>query len=121
MPSLAATTPTIPATHRDALVWVVGAAVLALVVVAVGYLALCWLKPFTSCRHRNPLRRRAVLCLRCDGTGYRIRLGRHALNRFRATRGRLDRHAFTDPRAARNPADRFDDHHLPPSPSEPPR
>jgi hypothetical protein len=74
----------------------VGAGLLILAVVTGSHLAVCWLRPFTRCRHRNPLRRRAVHCTRCDGTGYRVRAGRHVLNRLRNTR---------------RSADRFDDHH----------
>lgn len=87
----AATSLLAAATHGSGLLVVIGIGLLALAVVTVGHLAVCRLRPFTRCRHRNPLRRRAVHCTRCDGTGYRVRAGRHALNRLRHTRSRSHR------------------------------
>jgi hypothetical protein len=86
---LTATTLTTAATDRSGLVWLVSIGLLVLALVTVCHLAVCWLRPFTRCRHRNPLRRRAVNCTRCDGTGYRVRRGRHVLNRLRDARRHL--------------------------------
>ncbi|WP_433530368.1 hypothetical protein ACQPYA_30085 [Micromonospora sp. CA-263727] len=86
-------------------VWFAGIALL----VAVGYAAACYVRPFTAC-HRckgtgtapprlwDRLRRRITHpralrgrpdCRRCTGTGLRLRIGRRAVNYVR----RLRRHA----------------------------
>ncbi|SMD14173.1 hypothetical protein [Kibdelosporangium aridum] len=92
MPIHAATTIPITATYSSALSGLVAVGLLALVITTLGYLTVCWLRPFTRCRHRHPLRRRATRCTRCDGTGYRVRAGRHLLNRLRDSHRRHGRH-----------------------------
>jgi hypothetical protein len=59
-------------------------AVLVLVIVTAGYLTRCWLFPFTACRHSS--QRHFLRCLRCQGSGIRLRAGRRLLNHIRATR-----------------------------------
>ncbi len=90
MSNLAATADTVPATHGSGLVVLVGIGLLVLALLTIGYLTVCWLRPFGPCRHHNPLRR-AVLCSRCHGTGRRVRPGRHVLNRLRDAHRRTDR------------------------------
>jgi hypothetical protein len=56
---------------------------------AVGYLLLCWISPFATCRRCHGLGKRRVgrrirHCRRCDDTGLRLRPGRHVLNRLRS-------------------------------------
>lgn len=97
MPISAATTPTAAATDGSSLLVLASVGLLALALLTIGHLAACWLRPFTRCRHNNPLRR-AVLCTRCHGTGRRVRIGRHVLNRLRDAHRRADR--------IENPADR---------------
>jgi hypothetical protein len=86
----AATTITAAATEGSGLLVLASVGLLALALLTVGYLAVCWLRPFTRCRHHNPLRR-AALCTRCHGSGRRVRPGRHLFNRLRDTRRRTDR------------------------------
>ena len=69
----------------------VGVLVLLGLSLAVGYLALCWVRPFTGCRRCSGSgRRRARVgrgsrhCLPCDGTGYQLRPGRHVVNHLRS-------------------------------------
>ena len=68
------------------------ASLLCLVVVAVtvGYAAICAASPFGTCRRCSGLGRigaargrRSDLCRRCDGTGIRIRFGRHLYHQAR--------------------------------------
>ena len=61
---------------------------------AAGYLLLCWIWPFTNCRRchgwgkrKAPIGRGFRHCPRCDGTGHRLRIGRHLLNHLREIRG----------------------------------
>jgi hypothetical protein len=61
-------------------------ALLALAVTGGLYLGWCWLFPFTHCPH--PHHATAWRCRRCDGTHYRLRVGRVFLNWLRETRGR---------------------------------
>lgn len=71
-------------------------AVLALVgglVAGGGYWVACLLWPFAACRRchgdgksRSPSGRSWRLCKRCDGTGRRLRLGRHVINYLRSSR-----------------------------------
>ncbi|MEV5690713.1 hypothetical protein [Micromonospora globbae] len=82
MPTLAAT-----ATHAGS---TAGLIVLILAAVTLGYLAVCWLRPFRRCRrcHGTGRRRSLILratraCRRCDGTGEHLRPGRVALNYLR--------------------------------------
>ena len=55
------------------------------------YFMLCWIKPFRACRKcdgrgrlATPLGRLTRQCRRCRGTGLRLRIGRHAINHYRA-------------------------------------
>lgn len=87
MPIHAATTNPGAATQShlvDMLVGLIPAAVLVLVVVAGGYLAICWLFPFTRCRHTSE--RHYLRCRRCQSTGTRLRAGRRLLNHILAAR-----------------------------------
>jgi hypothetical protein len=68
---------------------------LAFLVIAagVGYLLTCWIWPFGTCRRchglgkrRSPIGRAFRHCDTCDGTGYRLRAGRHLITRARHTR-----------------------------------
>lgn len=59
---------------------------LALIVLTLGYLGLCWIWPFRPCRHcrgygrfTGPMRG-IRLCRRCDGTGLKLRAGRRVWN-----------------------------------------
>ncbi|MGW4466090.1 hypothetical protein [Micromonospora sp. NPDC004704] len=59
--------------------------------VTLGYLAVCSVSPFGPCRHchgtgkqRFRIGRRRHECRPCDGTGRRIRIGTHIVNRIRA-------------------------------------
>jgi len=59
----------------------------ALIVITLGYAALCSAAPFRTCRRCNGTSRRGTRrglrsrpCRRCDATGIRIRLGRHLFN-----------------------------------------
>ncbi|MEQ4206299.1 hypothetical protein [Actinopolymorpha sp. B9G3] len=89
----AATATQLAATHgysADVGAWLV----LALAAWGAGYLFLCWIWPFTNCRRchgwgkrRAPIGRGFRHCPRCRGTGYRLRIGRHVLNRLRDIRG----------------------------------
>jgi hypothetical protein len=79
-----ATTAPDVATHSHNLAGLVTVAVLLLVIVAAGYLATCWLFPFTRCRHSSE--RHFLRCRRCQSTGTRLRAGRRLLNHIRAAR-----------------------------------
>lgn len=85
MPTHAATPYPLAATHSHDLGALVTVTVTALmittVIIAAGYLTVCWLLPFTTCHHRA---RRAWRCRHCDGTGMRLRVGRRLLNHLRA-------------------------------------
>jgi hypothetical protein len=86
------TTPPQPATHSHeppGLAWLA----LTVTLITAGYLATCWIWPFGTCRRchgtaksRAPVGRAFRYCPRCDGSGCRIRAGRHLLNRLRDTR-----------------------------------
>jgi hypothetical protein len=86
MLTLAATTSPAAATHSHSLSGLVAVAVLTLVIVTAGYLATCWLFPFTTCHHHNP--GRVWRCHRCEGTGHRLRNGRRFVNHLLAIRRR---------------------------------
>ncbi len=65
-------------------------ALLTLAAVTLGYLAVCWLRPFRRCRrcHGTGRRRSLILragrtCRRCDGHGQHLRTGRVAINYLR--------------------------------------
>lgn len=75
--------------HGDVLGWLLLAAILA----APLYLAACWIWPFAPCgrckglgKSRAPFGRAFRHCPRCDGSGLRLRIGRHVLNRLRDIR-----------------------------------
>jgi hypothetical protein len=62
---------------------------------AVGYLLLCWIWPFTKCSRCHGLGKRRALvgrgfrdCNHCDGSGYRVRPGRHVVNHLRSVHHR---------------------------------
>ncbi|MEV4758949.1 hypothetical protein AB0J86_28170 [Micromonospora sp. NPDC049559] len=62
-----------------------------LTLLTIGYAAVCAGSPFGPCRtchgagrHRSRLGRIVRDCHRCDGTGRRIRYGRHLWNEIRA-------------------------------------
>ena len=71
------------------------ATVLLIVTVAVGfYLFTCLVWPFGRCRRckgagkfKSPLGKAYRHCGKCDGSGLRVRLGRHVINHMRAVRG----------------------------------
>ena len=78
------------ATHGY-LIGLVAWLLLAGLVAAPVYLGLCWLWPFTACRRchglgkkRSPFGRAHRHCWHCDGTGERLRIGRHVLNYLRS-------------------------------------
>jgi hypothetical protein len=66
---------------------------LLLILLTVGYLFLCWVWPFTACRHchgagkqRSPFGRALRICRRCNGTGLRLRPARRLWNLLRHSR-----------------------------------
>jgi hypothetical protein len=68
-------------------------AALLLILLTVGYVFLCWIWPFTDCRHcdgtgkqRSPLGRALRVCRRCNGTGLRLRPARRVWNLLRHSR-----------------------------------
>jgi hypothetical protein len=72
------------------------AATVALIVTGIVafYLFTCLVWPFGKCRrckglgtHKSPFGNAYRHCGRCEGSGLRIRLGRHVINHIRATRG----------------------------------
>ena len=71
------------------------ATVLLIVTVAVAfYLFTCLVWPFGKCRRckgvgkfKSPFGNAFRHCGKCDGSGLRIRLGRHVINHMRAVRG----------------------------------
>ena len=71
------------------------ATVLLIVTVAVAfYLFTCLVWPFGKCRRckgvgkfKSPFGRAYRHCGRCQGSGLRVRLGRHVINHMRAVRG----------------------------------
>lgn len=94
MLSLAATATHVATTHSHHLP---GADVLVLLglVWTAGYLLLCLIWPFVKCRRCHGLgKRRALIgsgfrdCNHCDGSGYRIRPGRHMVNHLRSVQRR---------------------------------
>lgn len=62
------------------------AAAMALLLVTLGYLFVCAVRPFGTCRRCQGTGRLGSRirrgCRRCHGTGLRIRAGRHAYNRL---------------------------------------
>jgi hypothetical protein len=104
MLSHAATTLPAAATHGSDLAATVhtiaqAATVALIVIIAVAcYLLTCAIWPFGKCRRCNgegkvksPLGSAYRHCGRCQGSGLRIRLGRHVINHLRATRKAGDR------------------------------
>lgn len=71
------------------------AAVLLIVTAVVAfYLFTCLVWPFGKCRRckgegksKSPFGKAFRHCPRCDGSGLRVRLGRHVINHIRATHG----------------------------------
>jgi len=71
------------------------ATVLLIVTVAVAfYLFTCLVWPFGKCRRckgvgkfKSPFGRAYRHCGKCQGSGLRVRLGRHVINHMRAVRG----------------------------------
>jgi hypothetical protein len=71
------------------------AAVLLIVTIVVGfYLLTCLVWPFGKCRRckgagkfKSPFGRAYRYCGKCDGSGLRVRLGRHVINHIRAVHG----------------------------------
>jgi DnaJ-class molecular chaperone len=72
------------------------AATVALIVTAVisFYLLTCLVWPFGKCRRckgagkfKSPFGRAYRHCGTCEGSGLRVRVGRHVINHIRATRG----------------------------------
>ncbi|WP_238159618.1 hypothetical protein [Kribbella pratensis] len=69
-----------------------------IVTVALGlYLLGCLFWPFGKCRRckgagkfKSPLGRAYRYCGRCQGSGLRVRLGRHVINHIRAVHGAGD-------------------------------
>ncbi|MFF1822074.1 hypothetical protein ACFVWG_32505 [Kribbella sp. NPDC058245] len=104
MLSRAATAIPIPATHGSELAATVTATahtagqvatVLLVVTIAVAfYLFTCLVWPFGKCRRckgvgkfKSPFGNAFRHCGKCDGSGLRVRLGRHVINHIRAVRG----------------------------------
>lgn len=63
------------------------AAILVPLVVTLRYAMACWIHPFATCRKchgkrhlPNRIGRGTHECRRCEGTGLRLRWGRHAFN-----------------------------------------
>lgn len=59
----------------------------ALIIITLRYLFVCYVRPFGRCRKckgerriRNRIGRGSRYCRRCNGTGLRLRWGRHLLN-----------------------------------------
>ena len=92
MLSIAATATPLAATHGEqatSIAWLV----LAVIVLTIGYLLTCWIWPFGNCRRckglgkrKAPFGRAFRHCPRCEGSGLRVRIGRHVINRLRDTR-----------------------------------
>lgn len=68
------------------------ALILPLIIVTVGYVAVCAAWPFAACRkcdgagrHRSPSGRAWRYCHRCHGTGARLRTGRRIYNYLHST------------------------------------
>jgi hypothetical protein len=64
--------------------------ILSLIAVTLGYIGMCAVWPFASCRkcggtgrHRSPSGRAWRYCHRCHGTGARLRTGRRIWNYLR--------------------------------------
>lgn len=72
---------------------VVAVTVLTGLVAAAAYWVACLLWPFTAClkcdgdgKTRSPSGKTWRPCRRCDGTGRRLRVGRHVINYLRESR-----------------------------------
>jgi hypothetical protein len=98
--STAATTFLTAATHGSDLAatlhTLAQAATVALIVTGIVafYLFTCLVWPFGKCRRckgegkfKSPLGKAYRHCGKCQGSGLRVRLGRHVINHIRATRG----------------------------------
>jgi hypothetical protein len=68
-----------------------------LLLITLGYIGRCWLRPFAPCRHchgmghalttdRKGRPKRGKDCRHCKGHGIRIRTGRHLWNLWTRTR-----------------------------------
>jgi hypothetical protein len=56
---------------------------LILIAVTLGYIGLCWVRPFGPCRTCRPTKRRPRgrrYCRRCNSTRLRLRTGRRVWN-----------------------------------------
>ena len=98
MPGLAATATTHP--------MITALIPATLAAITLGYLFVCWIRPFTGCRRcdgtglhtpRFGIGTRYGLCRRCHGTRHQLRTGRHFLNHLRHLHTRADRTATTRP------------------------
>ncbi|TDU89177.1 hypothetical protein EV138_2737 [Kribbella voronezhensis] len=100
MPTTTATTLLTAATHGSGLTATVhtlaqAATVALIVTVSIAfYLLTCLVWPFGKCRRckgagkfKSPLGNAYRHCGKCDGSGLRVRIGRHVINHIRATRG----------------------------------
>lgn len=63
---------------------------LPLATITLGYVLLCWVRPFGPCPHchgtartESRFTRRTRPCRHCDHTGLRLRVGRRACNALR--------------------------------------
>ncbi|MEV4267790.1 hypothetical protein [Kribbella sp. NPDC049584] len=72
----------------------VATVVLIVTVVVAFYLLTCLVWPFGKCRRckgvgkfRSPFGKAFRHCGKCEGSGLRVRLGRHVINHMRAVRG----------------------------------
>ena len=103
MPNPAATSTFAAATHGSDLAATAhtagqAATVALIVTIAVAlYLLGCLIWPFGKCRRckgvgkfKSPFGRAYRHCGKCDGSGLRIRLGRHVINHIRAVHGAGD-------------------------------
>jgi hypothetical protein len=100
VPTIAATTFLTAATHGSGLAATVhtlaqAATVALIVTVSIAfYLLTCLVWPFGKClrckgagKFKSPIGKAYRHCGKCQGSGLRVRIGRHVINHIRATRG----------------------------------